>query len=107
MYALLPLKEKMTQVRVNSYSQIISVEVQEKTWDEWLKTIGDDVGQLKAIFVAIAGAGTAVLGWFGLNHTRRRPVVISRKNHRFPKKTEVYDPITRAFPSLCKISRIG
>jgi hypothetical protein len=32
LYAVLPLKEKMLRVRVNSYSQIITVEVQEKTW---------------------------------------------------------------------------
>jgi hypothetical protein len=79
LYAVLPLKEKMLRVRVNSYSQIITVEVQEKTWDDWLKAISDDVGQVKGIVLAIVGAVTAVLGWLGLSHSRGRATAFKKK----------------------------
>jgi hypothetical protein len=79
LYALLPLNDKILRVRVNSYSQTITVEVRQKTLDEWLRAISDDVGQVKGIVLAIVGAGTAVLGWFGLNHTRGRATALKKK----------------------------
>ena len=67
-----PDGDKNSKLRVKSFTQKINVSVREKTLDEWLKTIGGDVDTVKGIVVAVGGAATMVIGWFGITRARQK-----------------------------------
>jgi hypothetical protein len=74
LYALLSTDDKLRslRLRIDSFSQKINVSVKDQTWDEWLKSVRDQIDAAKAIIVAISSGVVAVLGWLGFLFNRRR-----------------------------------
>jgi hypothetical protein len=64
--------EKTSRQRVKSFTQTISVSVREKTLDEWLKSVGEEVDAAKGIAVAVGGAATVAIGWFGIARAAKK-----------------------------------
>ena len=56
---------------IDSYTQKISVSVKGQTWNEWLKSVSEEIDAVKAIAIALGGAATAALGWLGISASRR------------------------------------
>jgi hypothetical protein len=65
------------RILVETYTQKINVSVRAQTWSEWLKSLGDELGAVKSILVAIGGIVTLILGWLGIKrmspHKKRPP----------------------------------
>jgi hypothetical protein len=67
------------RMRVESYTDTISVSVRPQTWGEWLKSLGEELGAVNSILVAIGGIVTLILGWLGIKR-------MSPRKKRPPKK---------------------
>jgi hypothetical protein len=65
-YVLVGDGNKTTRIRVESFTQEINVSVRAQTWGEWLKSLGDELGAVNGILVALGGIITLVLGWLGI-----------------------------------------
>jgi hypothetical protein len=72
LYALLPGDASTPRQRVDSYAQIITVNVREKTWGEWFEAFGHQFDVAKSIVVALFGVATVAAGWLGISFTRRK-----------------------------------
>jgi predicted secreted protein len=71
LYALRNIGSGSTPHRVASYTKKINVSVKGQTWNEWIKSLSEGIDRIKALAVAIGGATTVTLGWFGVLLTRR------------------------------------
>jgi hypothetical protein len=72
LYALVSNGDTTSRQRVNSFTQKIAVSVREKTLDEWLKSVGNEIDAVKAIAVTLGGIVTVVVGWFGITSVRQK-----------------------------------
>jgi hypothetical protein len=79
LYVLVSEGNETSRIRVESYSQTISVSVRPQTWGEWLDSVGHGLGSVKTIVLTIGTIVTAVLGWFGIQ-SRKRPPKKSSEN---------------------------
>jgi hypothetical protein len=72
LYVLLPVGDKSTRQRIDSYAHKIGVSVKEQSWAEWLKSSKEEVEAVHVIAITLGSAVMAVLGWLGLSYSRRR-----------------------------------
>lgn len=63
LYALVPDGDKLSRQRIESYTRVISVNVKEQTWPEWLKTVSEGIGAVSGIITAGASISGLALGW--------------------------------------------
>jgi hypothetical protein len=73
LYVLVDDDNETSRIRVESYSQTISVSVRPQTWGEWLDSISHELGTVKTIVLTIGAIVTAVLGWFGIRSRKHPP----------------------------------
>jgi len=84
LYALIPDSASGTaRQRVDSYTHMIQVTVKPQTWAEWLQSVSDEIGAIKAILVSLGAVVAGVLSWFGIS--RKRPRNLTRAAERAPK----------------------
>jgi hypothetical protein len=72
LYVLLPVGDKSTRQRIDSYTHKIGVSIKEQSWAEWLKSSKEEVEAVHVIAITLGSAVMAVLGWLGLSYGRRR-----------------------------------
>jgi hypothetical protein len=82
LYVLVSEGNEPSRIRVESYSQTISVSVRPQTWGEWLDSVGHGLGSVKTIVLTIGTIVTAVLGWFGIQSRKRPPKKSSETDHQ-------------------------
>lgn len=63
LYAIVPDGDTLSRQRLESYTRVISVNVKEQTWPEWLKTVSEGMGAVSGIITAGASMGGLALGW--------------------------------------------
>jgi hypothetical protein len=74
LYVLLPVGDKSTRQRIDSYTHKIGVSIKEQSWAEWLKSSKEEVEAVHVIAITLASAVMAMLGWLGLSYSRRRQI---------------------------------
>jgi hypothetical protein len=74
LYVLLPVGDKSTRQRIDSYTHKIGVSIKEQSWAEWLKSSKEEVEAVHVIAITLGSAVMAVLGWLGLSYSRRRQI---------------------------------
>jgi hypothetical protein len=60
------------RLRVDSWTQKITVNVIELSWSEWLQALSHEIDAVKAVAMTVGGIATAGLGWFGILLSRRK-----------------------------------
>jgi hypothetical protein len=58
-------------IRIDSFTQQITVSVRQMTWGEWLESLSKEFDAIKTILTALGGIVVLVLGWFGISLARK------------------------------------
>jgi len=88
LYAVILRGDKITRLRVESYTQKITVNVQPRTWGEWLTSVSEEVGNVKTVLLAVSGLVTGGLAWLGISWRWWPTAKPKRSLVRAAKKTQ-------------------